>query len=344
VGDPQLIDVDLVILLRPTATLPRRIGAHMATGLRRLAVLDAMPPGRSVAVHSADGTRIHTEVFGPADGYPIVLAHGITCAIRVWANQIADLAGDYRVIAYDHRGHGRSGVPTRRGNYSLDFLAADLDAVLAATLRPGERAVIAGHSMGGIAIEAWSQRYPQRVQRCADAVALINTTTGDLLRNVRFLPVPGPLVNGRVRAVGSVLKTFGAAPLLPGSIRSSRKFIAQLAVGRDADPAIADFVFELFAQTPPAGRGGWARVLVDSLGPKHISLRNLTVPTLVIGSRYDRLLPILASERIAVDAPNLVSLVELPGGHCAILEQPDEVSHQLRTLAESAQRKGRISS
>lgn len=87
----------------------------MKTSSRRLAVLDEMPSGRVVEVHSADGTRIHTEVFGPDDGYPIVLAHGITCAIRVWANQIADLARDYKVIAYDHRGHGRSGVPPLRG-------------------------------------------------------------------------------------------------------------------------------------------------------------------------------------------------------------------------------------
>src|ERR1700733_15166522 len=86
------------------------------------------------------------EVFGPEDSYPIVLAHGITCAIRVWAYQIAELAGDFRVIAFDHRGHGRSGIP-RRGGYSLSHLAADVDAVLDATLRPGERAVIAGHSM-----------------------------------------------------------------------------------------------------------------------------------------------------------------------------------------------------
>ena len=81
-----------------------------------------------------------------------MLAHGITCAIRVWAYQITDLASDYRVIAYDHRGHGRSGCRRGARNYSLDFLAADLDAVLDATLAPGERAVIAGHSMGGIAI------------------------------------------------------------------------------------------------------------------------------------------------------------------------------------------------
>src|ERR1700734_680486 len=118
----------------------------------------ACPPSRTVEVRSADGTRLHTEVFGPEDGYPIVLAHGITCAIRVWAYQIAELATDHRVIAFDARGHGRSGTP-RRGGYSLAHLASDVDAVLEATLAPGERAVIAGHSMGGIAIAAWSDRY-----------------------------------------------------------------------------------------------------------------------------------------------------------------------------------------
>src|ERR1700734_4466051 len=106
----------------------------------------AMPPSRAVEVRSADGTRLHTEVFGPADGYPIVLTHGITCAIRAWAYQIADLATDYRVIAFDHRGHGRSGVPRRCG-FSLKLLAADLNSVLEATLAPHERAVLAGHSM-----------------------------------------------------------------------------------------------------------------------------------------------------------------------------------------------------
>ena len=319
----------------------------MKTSSRRLAVVDEMPTGRVVEVHSADGTRIHTEVFGPDDGYPIVLAHGITCSIRVWANQIADLSRDHKVIAYDHRGHGRSGVPPlrgRRNGYGLDFLAADLDAVLAATLAPGERAVIAGHSMGGIAISSWSQRYPHRVRQCADAVALINTTTGDLLRNVNFLPVPPALVGGRVRAAGLLLKRLGAAPLVPGSVQQSRRFVAALAVGRHADPAIADFVFDLFVQTPPAGRGGWARVLVDSLGPKHISLRNLTVPTLVIGSRDDRLLPVGSSRRIAADAPNLASFVELSGGHCGILEQPDEVNQLLRQLVESTAEQRRISS
>jgi len=181
-------------------------GEEAGPPARKFTAAAALPKGRVVHVRSKDGLRLHTEVFGPEDGYPIVLAHGITCALRVWAYQIADLSNDYRVIAFDHRGHGKSAVPSRRHRYGLDFLAADLDSVLEATLAPGERAVIAGHSMGGIAITSWAERYPERVQQRADAAALINTTTGDLLRNVQLLPVPQQLADVRVRAAGTLLR------------------------------------------------------------------------------------------------------------------------------------------
>jgi len=302
-----------------------------------------LPPSRTVKVRSADGTRLHTEVFGPEDGYPIVLAHGITCAIRVWHEQINDLSRHYRVIAYDHRGHGRSGLP-HRSAYSLGHLASDLDAVLAATLRPGERAVIAGHSMGGIAISSWADRHRDRVAERADAVALINTTTGDLLEKINLLRVPSPLIGGRSVAARRMIKAFGGAPLFRGAQPGSRWFVAMMAVGAEADPTIADFVHELFATTPPAGRGAWARVLVDEMGPRHIDLSGLTVPTLVIGSAKDRLLPMCQARKIAQAAPNLVDLVEMPGGHCAILEHPEAVNSHLRSLVESVVAERRISS
>jgi pimeloyl-ACP methyl ester carboxylesterase len=302
-----------------------------------------LPSSRVVPVRAADGTRLHTEVFGPEDGYPIVLAHGITCAIRVWHEQINDLSADYRVIAYDHRGHGRSGVP-HRGGYSLSHLASDLDAVLEATLAPGERAVIAGHSMGGIAITSWSERSAHKVEKRADAVALINTTTGDLLQEIDLFPVPPGLATSRVRAARRLLLTFGSTPVYTAVQRPSQRLVAMMAVGRDADPAIGSFVHELFESTPPAGRGAWLRVLVDSLGPKHISLRGLTVPTLVIGSERDRLLPMVSSRRIAAATPDLAKFVTLSGGHCAILERADQVNKELRALAESVVEARRVSS
>jgi pimeloyl-ACP methyl ester carboxylesterase len=295
---------------------------------------DVLPPSRTLTVRAADGTALHTEVFGPPDGYPIVLTHGITCAIRAWAYQIADLASDYRVIAFDHRGHGRSGVPRCKG-YSLKHLASDLDSVLEATLAPHERAVLAGHSMGGIAIAAWSARYHHKVHRRADAVALINTTTGNLVGKVKLLSVPRELSQARVMAARGLINVFGGFPLPTAARIPSRYLVTMLAVGKDADPSAARVIYELFAQTSPAGRGGCARMLVDALGSRYLDLDGLTVPTLVIGGKHDRLTPISQSRRIARTAPNVVGLVELPGGHCSMLEQPREVSRHLRALAES---------
>ncbi len=295
---------------------------------------DSLPPSRTLTVRATDGTPLHTQVFGPPDGYPIVLSHGIVCAIRVWAYQIADLATDYRVIAFDHRGHGQSGVP-RRGGYSLKHLAADLDSVLEATLDPHERAVVVGHSMGGIAIAAWSERYRHKVHRRVDGAALINTATGDLLRKVRLLPVPRGLSPARVMAGRGLISAFGGIPLLGAASIPARYLVSLLAVAGNAHPSAARLVYELFAQTSPAGRGGCVRMLVDELGPRHLDLTGLTVPTLVIGSERDRLTPISQSRRIANVAPNVVDCVELSGGHCSMLEQHQEVNRRLRALAKS---------
>lgn len=299
---------------------------------RRYGPAEALPPSREISVVARDGVRLHTVVFGPEDGYPVVLSHGITCSHRVWVHQIADLAEDFRVIAYDHRGHGRSDVPTRRSDYSLDHLGSDLDAVLEATLAPGERAVIAGHSMGGIAITAWAERHPEQVRLRADGVALINTSTGHLLHDLDFLVVPPALAQARVRAADTLLRTFGSTPMIRLAEKPSRLFVSTLTLGRDADPAIADFVYSQFEATPAKGRGGWLRTMIAMVDPRHIDLSNLTVPTLVIGSEQDRILPIASARRIAENAPNLAAFVELPGGHCAILERPHEVNKHLREL------------
>src|ERR1700710_2360725 len=98
------------------AAMSARRSTHVADRLP-----DLLPPSRTLTVRAVDGTPLHAEVFGPPDGYPIVLTHGITCAVRAWAYQIADLAADHRVIAFDHRGHGRSGIP-RRSGFTLKLL------------------------------------------------------------------------------------------------------------------------------------------------------------------------------------------------------------------------------
>lgn len=229
-------------------------------------------------------------------------------------------------------------------NLTHSSFAADLDAVLAASLRPGERAVVAGHSMGGIAISAWSDRFRHRVAERVDAVALINTTIGDLLDKIQLLRVPGVLRSARIAAARTMIRSLGGAPLFHGTQPGSRRFLQMMAVGAGSDAAITHFLHDLFAATPAAGRGAWARVLVEELGHKvHIDLSGLTVPTLVIGSTNDRLLPMAQARKIADAAPNLLGLVEMPGGHCAILENAASVNEHLRALALGSTSVRRIS-
>ena len=205
--------------------------------------------------------------------------------------------------------------------------------------------MVAGHSMGGIAISAWADRFGDRVAERARAVALINTTTGDLLDKIQLLPVPGMFKAARITAARSMIRSLGGAPLVNGTQPGSRRFLQMMAVGPDADPAITRFLHDLFSATPPAGRGGWARVLVDEMGPDvHIDISGLSVPTLVIGSTRDRLLPMCQSHKIAEAAPNLIELVEMSGGHCAPLEHPAEVNLFLRGLAAAPSAARRVSS
>ncbi len=319
--------------------IPRRPGYRGPS----TATSDKIAPQRTLAVRATDGTKLHTEIFGPPHGYPIVLAHGFTCATGVWRYQIAELAADYRVIAYDQRGHGRSGLPPR-GHYSLSYLASDLNAVLEATLAPRETALLVGHSMGGMAVMAWSDRYRHRVRQRVDAVALLNTTNGDLLSKVDLIPVPRQFSAARVLAARQLISTFGSIDMPTALGRPTRTFVKMLAVGAQADPAVAALVYELFTATSPAGRGGCAKMLAAGVGRRHISLTGLTVPTLVLGSQRDRLTPISQSRRIARALPHCVRLVELPGGHCTMLEQPQRVNQELRSLVESVTTERRLSS
>ena len=96
---------------------------------------------------------------GPA----VVLLHGLTATRRyvVMGSRLLERSG-HRVIAYDARGHGRSGAPAERTAYTYEHLRADLQAVLEAL--GIERAVLAGASMGAHTALGFALAQPQRVR------------------------------------------------------------------------------------------------------------------------------------------------------------------------------------
>src|SRR6476469_7912872 len=73
--------------------------------------------------------NLYHELTGPADGPPVVLSNSLGSDVRMWDSQVETLAAaGFRVIRYDHRGHGRSPAPA--GPYTLADLASDAAALL----------------------------------------------------------------------------------------------------------------------------------------------------------------------------------------------------------------------
>jgi pimeloyl-ACP methyl ester carboxylesterase len=93
------------------------------------------------------------------EGSPtLVLTHGLAASGETWRAQVDDLSRRHRVITWDLRGHGRS--PSPDGPYVLEDLADDLRDVLDASRT--ERAVILGHSAGGVIAMQFALGHPDR--------------------------------------------------------------------------------------------------------------------------------------------------------------------------------------
>ncbi|MEM7342319.1 MAG: alpha/beta hydrolase [Actinomycetota bacterium] len=98
---------------------------------------------------------------GPAPDAPaVVLLHGFGATGSVnWGSMIGDLAERYRVVALDHRGHGRGIRPDEP--FTLEDCADDVVALLD-VLRI-RRAVLVGYSMGGAIAQLAAHRHPRRI-------------------------------------------------------------------------------------------------------------------------------------------------------------------------------------
>ncbi|MFJ4964361.1 Non-heme chloroperoxidase [Streptomyces sp. ADI96-02] len=281
-------------------------------------------PAEELTVRSADGARVHVELYGPEDAPAVVLAHGWTCNIRFWDAQIRDLAADHRVIAYDQRGHGLSPEPGP-GGYGTEALADDLEAVLAATLAPGRRAVLAGHSMGGMTLMAAARRPGLRDH--AAAVLLCSTGSTRLTAEATVVPIRAGALRTRLTRM-----ILGAkAPLGPVT-PVSRKLLKYATMGPGSAPDRVRTCARIVHACPRRARVEWGRVLADL--DLAAGVRELRTPTAVIAGTADRLTPPLHARAVAAALPLGLGLTELAGmGHMTPLEAPEAVTAKLRELA-----------
>ncbi|MGW7378793.1 alpha/beta fold hydrolase [Streptomyces sp. NPDC054794] len=303
-------------------TRPQALGSARAGGTPVATGPYAPPaPARELTAVSADGARLHVEVHGPEDAPPVVLAHGWTCSTAFWAAQIRDLAADHRVIAYDQRGHGHSPASPA---CTTEALADDLEAVLAHTLAAGEKAVVVGHSMGGMTVMAASAR--PRFREHAVAVLLCSTGSSRLVAESRVVPLRAC----RLRTWLTARVLGSSAPLGPVT-PVAKRILKYATMGAGSAPHMVEACARIVHACPRTVRHAWSKVL-ERLDLDQ-GVRELKVPTAVVVGTADRLTPPVHARALVAALPACVGMTELPGlGHMTPVEAPELVTGKIREL------------
>lgn len=270
-----------------------------------------LPDGEQFKVETDDGAVLDGEVHG--DGPTVVLSHCWTGSRAVWAPVASRLLDSgHRVVLYDQRGHGRSTYG--EDHPEVQRLGTDLAEVLEAV--DARRSVVAGHSMGGMAVQAMAIHHPDVVEERVEALALVATAAGGLSSS----PIAGvaPKVVGSKAVERAMRARFGHA-------------LVRRTVGKGPRYGQLHLTREAFVSTPAHVRRG----LLESMFrmDHHPHLERITVPTAVVHGPRDTLTPPSAGRALAEAIPNATA-VHLPGaGHMLPLERPDEVAKVIAGLA-----------
>ncbi len=245
---------------------------------------------------ASDGIRLHYDVLGRSAAPAVLMIQGLGADKHGWDMQRFALALNYRVIALDNRGAGRSDKPF--GHYTLDQMADDAIAVLDAV--GVERAHVVGASMGGAISQIIGVRHPHRV------LSLTLACTACRNHPWRRELLQGWAAAANERGMGAMaaeaarwvigprsfrrlLPAFGwLGPLAMG--RTSHAFVSQVKAILEVDESVAD------------------------------QLEQVTIPTLVLVGNQDILTPRGDSEEIAARMPNAELVVISGAAHGFMVE------------------------
>lgn len=253
------------------------------------------------------GVRIAYRTAGPVTSVPVasvpvggvpvdgsgattmLMTHGYAASSHMFAANAAVIAQRHRVVSWDVRGHGGSDAPTDPTSYSADLTVADMLAVLD---RVGaDRAVLAGHSLGGFLSLRFHLAHPDRVQ------GLVLIDTGPGYRNTEARGGWNTMANG-----------FAAA--------LEQRGFAGHAGGAEFDPSVH--------RHGPHGLALAARGILTQHDAAVIeSLPTIAVPTLIIVGSGDE--PFLTgSHYMASKIPDAELVVIDGAGHAPNVSHPTE--------------------
>jgi non-heme chloroperoxidase len=274
-------------------------------------------PAARMKVHTVEGgggLRLHVREWGKPDGPPILFIHGWSQNHLCWARQYESaLADEFRLVAYDLRGHGMSAAPLEAEHYTdakrwADDVAAIIDRLAL------DRPVLVGWSYGAFAICDYVRLHGQ------DRVAAINFVEGTVkLGESSFGTLIGP----------GFLDHFvdATADDLPTNIRAMRSFVrtclAKPLTADDLETAVCWNVL-----VPARIRAHLAAREIDS----DDVLRSLRVPLLVTQGRADSVVLPAMAEHVLATCPTAETSWYEGVAHAPHLEEPERFNRELAQL------------
>jgi len=241
----------------------------------------------------ADGCPIYVEVEGREDAPALMLSNSLGTNLHMWDEQAGEWAKYFRVIRYDRRGHGKSGVP--EGPYSMERFGRDVLAILDAL--EIEKTNWCGLSMGGMVGQWHGANAPDRVEKL-------------VLSNTNFHYADKAPWADRIRFV----QEKGLTELVDPNME--RWFTKDF---RARAPQTIARMKEMFVATDPVGYIACCEAIRDMDFTESNS--RITAPTLVIVGKQDPATPPAAGEAIAKQIKG-AEVAALDAAHISNMEQP----------------------
>lgn len=242
--------------------------------------------------------RLHFVVDGPPDRPVLVLGSSLGTTGAMWGPQLPALTQHFRVVRYDHRGHGNS--PVSPGPYRLESLAEDVLALL--DRLELDRVHYAGLSLGGMVGMELAARAPERIGRLA-----LLCTSAQL----------GPPEGWHDRA--RIARTQGTAALV--DVVVGRWFTPDFAA---THPATVAAFRAMVSRTPSAGYAGCCEAIAAM--DLRARLASIQAPTLVVAGSVDPATPPEHGRLIAESVPSAHLAVIDGAAHLANVERPEPVA------------------
>jgi 3-oxoadipate enol-lactonase len=244
-------------------------------------------------VQADDGCPLHVEIEGPAEAPVLMLCNSLGTDLQLWDDQMPVWSRHFRVVRYDRRGHGRSGVTP--GPYTMQQFGRDALSIMDALGLA--RVHWCGLSMGGMVGQWLGAHAPERIDR----LILANTTS--YYDNKKSW-------DERIATV----RAGGLAPVADALMKLW--FTSEF---RTREPETIARMTEMVIATPLQGYLACCEAVRD-MDHRDI-LADIRAPTLVIAGRYDNGTPLPAAEFIRSRIPG-AALTLLDAAHISNVEQP----------------------